>query len=251
MSTITDNDGLLEAQLRRDLAACYRLVAHFGWDDLVANHISVRLPGPEHHFLLNPYGMMFDEITASCLVRVDLDGNIIGDSPYTINKAGYVIHSAIHAMRPDAECVIHLHTRDGVAVSMTQEGLLPLNQTAMMIIDQVAYHDYEGPAFDLEERDRLAANLGSKNLMILRNHGTMALGRSVAEAFQRLYHLEWACDVQVRARSMGVPFVEPSPLALGRMNNRPKADALRAYAEERSWPALLRRLDKINPSYAD
>ena len=240
-----------ELALRRDLAACYRLVAHFGWDDLVANHISVRLPGPEHHFLLNPFGLMFGEITASSLVRVNLDGNVLSDTPYGINKAGYVIHSAVHAVRPDARCVIHLHARDGVAVAMTEEGLLPLNQTAMMIIDEIACHDYEGPAFDLAERDRLAANLGSRNLMILRNHGTMALGRSVAEAFQRIYYLEWACSVQVRARSMGVPLVTPSQAALERMDNRPKADALRTYAEQRSWPALLRLLDRSNPGYCD
>ena len=240
-----------ELALRCDLAACYRLIAHFGWDDLVANHISVRLPGPEHHFLLNPYGLMFGEITASSLVRVDLDGNVLSDTPYGINKAGYVIHSAVHGIRPDVRCVIHLHTRDGVAVAMTEEGLLPLNQTAMMIIDEIAYHDYEGPAFNLSERQRLATNLSSRNLMILRNHGTMALGRSVPEAFQRLYNLEWACGVQVRARSMGVPLVTPSKLALERMHNRPKADALRAYAEGRSWPALLRLLDRTNPGYQD
>ncbi|MCK9542710.1 MAG: class II aldolase/adducin family protein [Novosphingobium sp.] len=240
-----------EAELRVELAAFYRVVAMFGWDDLVANHISVRLPGEDHAFLLNPFGLMFEEITASSLVRVDLDGNILQDTNYSINKAGYVIHSAVHAMRPDAQCVAHLHTRDGVAVSMTGTGLLPLNQTAMMIHDEVTYHDYEGPAFDLSERERLQHDLGTKNLMILRNHGTMALGRSVAEAFQRLYSLEWSCQVQVRALAMEQPLVRPGEAATARMDNRPKADALRAYAEQRSWPAILRKLDRVNPGYAD
>lgn len=240
-----------EAELRVELAAFYRIVAMFGWDDLVANHISVRLPGEQHAFLLNPFGLMFEEITASSLVKVDLDGNILQGTGHSINKAGYVIHSAVHALRPDAQCVAHLHTRDGVAVSMTATGLLPLNQTAMMIHDEITYHDYEGPAFDLSERERLQHDLGTKNLMILRNHGTMALGRSVAEAFQRLYFLEWSCTTQVRALAMGQPLVEPALGATARMDNRPKLDALRNYAEQRSWPAILRKLDRTNPGYAD
>ncbi len=247
------NTGIVarsEAELRVELAAFYRVVAMFGWDDLVANHISVRLPGNEEAFLLNPFGLMFEEITASSLVKVDLDGNILQDTPHSINKAGYVIHSAVHAIRPDAQCVAHLHTRDGVAVAMTETGLLPLNQTAMMIHDEVTYHDYEGPAFDLSERERLQRDLGTRNLMILRNHGTMALGRSVAEAFQRLYFLEWSCSVQVRALAMGQPLVQPALQASERMDNRPKLDALRNYAEQRSWPAILRKLDRVNPGYA-
>jgi ribulose-5-phosphate 4-epimerase/fuculose-1-phosphate aldolase len=169
---------------RVNLAACYRLIAYYGWDDLVDTHISARVPGPEHHFLINPHGLMFDEITASSLVKVDLDGNQLSQSPYSINPAGFTIHSAIHEVREDAGCVIHLHTPDGTAVASCADGLLPLNQTAQLVTFDLAYHDYEGIALDHDERPRLQRDLGDKNHMLLRNHGTLTVGRSVASAFE-------------------------------------------------------------------
>src|SRR6201984_26762 len=192
-----------EWQLRVELAACYRLVALFGGADLVDTHISARVPGPEHHFLINPYGLMFDEITASSLVKVDLDGNQLTRSAYSINPAGFTIHSAIHEGREDAGCVIHLHTPDGTAVASCPEGLLPLNQTAQLVTFDLAYHDYEGIALDHDERPRLQRDPGDRNHMLLRNHGTMTVGRSVASAFERMFHLERACTMQVRTRMLG------------------------------------------------
>jgi ribulose-5-phosphate 4-epimerase/fuculose-1-phosphate aldolase len=188
---------------RVNLAACYRLVALYGWDDLVDTHISARVPGPEHHFLINPYGLMFDEITASSLVKVDLDGNQLTKSDYSINPAGFTIHSAIHEVREDAGCVLHVHTPDGTAVASCMEGLLPMNQTAHFVTHDLAYHDYEGVALDHDERPRLQKDLGNKNHMLLRNHGTLTVGRSVASAFERMYHLERACTMQVRTRMLG------------------------------------------------
>ena len=178
-------------------------VAHYGWDDLVDTHISARVPGPEHHFLINPYGLMFDEITASSLVKVDLDGNQLSESDYSINPAGFTIHSAIHEVREDAGCVLHLHTPDGTAVASCMEGLLPMNQTAQLVTHDLAYHDYEGIALDHDERPRLQKDLGNKNHMLLRNHGTLTVGRSVASAFERMFHLERACTMQVRTRMLG------------------------------------------------
>ena len=193
-----------EWKLRVDLAATYRLVAMYGWDDMIFTHISARVPGPEHHFLINPYGLLFEEITASSLVKIDIDGNKVDDSPYPVNPAGFTIHSALHMNRDDAHCVIHLHTDDGVAVSAQADGLLPLDQHAMMISGDIAYHDYEGIALDLDERERLVADIGTdKHVMMLRNHGTLTLGKSCADAFLRMYYLERACSMQVRALSGG------------------------------------------------
>src|SRR6201992_4016953 len=192
-----------EWEQRINLAACYRLVAHYGWDDLVDTHISARVPGPEHHFLINPYGLLFDEITASSLVKVDLDGNQLTKSEYSINPAGFTIHSAVHEVREDAGCVMHLHTPDGTAVSTSKEGLLPLNQTAQLVLPDLAYHDYEGVALDLDERPRLQRDLGPKNIMLLHNHGTLTVGRTCGEAFSRMYFLERACTMQVRTRMLG------------------------------------------------
>src|SRR5579883_1237011 len=190
---VRDRVSAEEWRARVDLAACYRLVAHYGWDDLVFTHISARVPGPEHHFLINPYGMMFHEITASSLVKVDFDGRIVMASEHPVNAAGFTIHSAIHMARADVNCIIHLHTRDGVAVSAQKEGLLPLSQTAMIARASLAYHDYEGIALDLGERERLVKDLGGKSLMILRNHGTLACGPTVEDAFLRMFALERAC----------------------------------------------------------
>ncbi|MGY2934539.1 ribulose-5-phosphate 4-epimerase/fuculose-1-phosphate aldolase [Bradyrhizobium sp. GM6.1] len=190
LKEVPSNMTEAEWQQRVNLAACYRLVSLYGWDDLVDTHISARVPGPDHHFLINPYGLMFDEITASSLVKVDLHGNQLSESEYSVNPAGFTIHSAIHEVREDAICVLHLHTLDGTAVSSSAEGLLPLNQTAQLVTHDLAYHDYEGIALDHDERPRLQKDLGDHNHMLLRNHGTLTVGRSVASAFERMYHLE-------------------------------------------------------------
>jgi ribulose-5-phosphate 4-epimerase/fuculose-1-phosphate aldolase len=236
-----------EASLRRDLAAAYRLVSLFGWDDLVATHISVRLP--DHRgFLINPFGMLFDEIRPKDLVKVDMDGTLLEPTEWMVNEAGFVIHSAIHQAREDALCVMHLHTQDGVAVSCLEEGLLPLNQTAMLVARDVAYHDFEGIAVNLEERARLAADLGDKSLMILRNHGTLAIGTSVGDAFQSMYQLETACSIQVRALGMGRAIHEPSEGSITQVSSQ--RPMIRRGAGI-SWRALLRKLDRVAPGWDD
>ena len=239
-----------ERALRTDLAACYRLVALYGWDDLIFTHISARIPGPEHHFLINPYGLMFDEITASSLVKIGLDGQLIGPTRYPVNPAGFTIHSAVHEVREDAGCVIHLHTPDGTAVATSAEGLQPLNQTAQLVLGDLAYHDYEGVALNHDERPRLQQDLGTKNLMLLRNHGTLTVGRTVAEAFLRMYFLERACTMQVRTRALGgtvcataEPVIEKNA-ALAR-------SGMGMLAQQLVWPALLRKLDRTDPSFRD
>lgn len=238
-----------ERRLRIDLAAAYRLVALFGWDDLLATHLSVRLPGPEHRFLINPLGLLFEEITASSLVKIDLDGNIVGSTPCRINPAGFTIHSAIHAARADAQCVIHLHTVDGIAVSSQAQGLLPLNQTAMLMNGRLAYHDFEGIALNHDERPRLVADLGSNTAMILRNHGTLAVGTSIADAFQTIYFLERACAIQVAAQAGGAALRTPDA-AIQALVTKQVAD-FGDLADRLLWPALLRRLDRANPGYRD
>lgn len=237
----------LEAAVRIDLAAAYRLVALFGWDDLVFTHISARVPGPEHHFLINPYGWMFEEITASSLVKVDLDGNVVGQTREMVNPAGFTIHSAIHDARKDAGCVMHLHTVAGTAVSSQEAGLLPLNQTAMLLNGRVAYHDFEGVALNHDERPRLVADLGDKTAMILRNHGTLVTGRSVAEAFTTMYFLERACEMQVAAQTGG-----PLRIPLDHVQDvvEQQSQGLSVVADKLVWPGLLRRLDRQNPGYA-
>src|SRR6267143_4828704 len=197
---------------RVNLAACYHLIAHYGWDDLVDTHISARVPGPEHHFLINPYGMMFEEITASSLVKVDLDGNIVMATSYQINPAGFTIHSAVHAAREDALCVIHLHTDYGVAVSAQQNGLLPISQQSLFALSSLAYHEYEGLALNEAEKARLVADLGNKMNLILRNHGLLTVGKTAAEAFLSMYILESACRIQILAQAGGgtlLPVSEP------------------------------------------
>jgi ribulose-5-phosphate 4-epimerase/fuculose-1-phosphate aldolase len=246
--------GMTDAEWnqRVNLAACYRLIAHYGWDDLVDTHISARVPGPDHHFLINPYGLMFDEITASSLVKVDLDGNQLTNSAYSINPAGFTIHSAIHEAREDAGCVLHLHTPDGTAVASCQEGLLPLNQTAQLVTFDLAYHDYEGIALDHDERPRLQKDLGSKNHMLLRNHGTLTVGRSVASAFERMYHLERACSMQVATRALGGSVYPVDQHAIDKnteLLSNPDRAELRS--TQLVWPPLLRKLDRVNPGYRD
>ncbi len=245
-STMSD----AEWEQRVNLAAAYRLVAHYGWDDLVDTHISARVPGPEHHFLINPYGLMFDEITASSLVKVDLDGNQLTQSEYKINPAGFTIHSAIHEVREDAGCVIHLHTPDGTAVATCTDGLLPLNQTAHFVTGDLAYHDYEGVALDHDERPRLQRDLGNKNHMLLRNHGTLTVGRTVASAFERMYHLERSCTMQVRTRMLG-PTAYPIEKLVLESNAAifDDRESLEARSVKLVWPPLLRKLDRIDPGY--
>ena len=233
---------------RVNLAACYRLIAHYGWDDLVDTHISARVPGPEHHFLINPYGLMFDEITASSLVKVDLDGNQLTKSDYSINPAGFTIHSALHMHREDAGCVIHLHTTDGVAVSAQKDGLLPLDQHAMMITGDLAYHDYEGVALDLDERDRLVHDIGDKHSMMLRNHGTLTLGKNCADAFLRMFFLERACSMQVRALAGGVQPNWPNQ-GVPEKTAGQGAMAFNGLVGALAWPALRRKCDRVDPGY--
>ena len=239
-----------EWQARCDFAAAYRLVAYFGWDDLIGTHLSARIPGKEE-FLMNPLGLMFDEITASSLVKVNLEGDILHETEYSINRAGYVIHSAVHAAREDLHCVIHLHTKDGVAVSATQEGLLPLNQSAMMMRSHIARHAYEGVATNEEERERLVADLGNARAMLLDNHGTLYVGKTVAEAFYHAYMVEWACTTQVRTLSMGLTLqhanAETVALTEGSLDRY--GDGFGEICDTLVWPALLRKLERVNPGY--
>jgi ribulose-5-phosphate 4-epimerase/fuculose-1-phosphate aldolase len=236
-----------EAALRRDLAACYRLIALYGWDDLIATHVSVRLPDGKG-FLINPFGLMFDEITPADLIKVDMDGNLLAPSKWAVNKAGFAIHSAIHAVRHDALCIMHLHTPDGIAVSMCEDGLLPENQTALAHCGRIAFHDYEGFA-SLGERERLVADLGDKSVMLLRNHGTLTTGGSVAEAFTSMYFLESACTIQVRALGMNLPLHKVAPKVIDEFRIKSPMNAISAMGRDLVWPALLRKLDRIDPSW--
>jgi ribulose-5-phosphate 4-epimerase/fuculose-1-phosphate aldolase len=249
-TTQADSVRAGERRLREDLAACYRLVALYGWDDMIFTHISARVPGPEHHFLINPYGMMFHEITASSLVKVDLEGRKVEPSTYEVNPAGFVIHSAIHAAREDAACVLHVHSVNGVAVSAQEHGLLPLSQHAMFVLGSLAYHDYEGVALDDEEKPRLVRDLGGARFMILRNHGLLTVGRSVAEAFVAMYFLETSCMIQVRAQGGGGSLrrIDERILAGG---ERQWDVVTRGAGGGLAWPALLRKLDARNPGYRD
>ena len=237
-----------ERAVRVELAAAYRLAQLNGWDELIYNHISARVPGAEEHFLLNPFGLSFEEVTASNLVKVDLDGNIVGDSDYPINSAGFTIHSAVHAARPDVGCVLHLHTVAGTAISMLEEGLLPMSQTAMLFYGRTAFHDYEGVALDLSERERLIADLGDKAVMILRNHGTLVAGRNVGEAFVQMALLEKACASQLQAMACNVAMHRP-PAEVPTGVARSMATPPRYGGTDTAWAAMLRRLDRIDPSY--
>ena len=237
-----------ERQIRTDLAAAYRAVAMYGWDDLVFTHISARVPGPEHHFLINPYGMLFEEITASSLVKIDLAGKKVSDSPYDINPAGFTIHSAVHEARDDAQCVIHLHTIEGVAVSCQKQGLLPISQQSLYPMMGLAYHDYEGVALNPEEKVRLVRDLGANNTMILRNHGLLTCGPTVADAFLYMYILQKACEVQVRAQAGGaelIPVAQPIVDGI----KRSAKEVLRGSGGNLVWPGLLRKLDRIDPGW--
>lgn len=244
----------VEQELRRDLAAAYRMAALWGWDDMIGTHFTVRVPtepGEEEAFLINPFGLMFEEITASSLVKVDVEGNILGDSDYPVNKAGFIVHSSVHRARENAGCIMHLHTNDGVAVSALEDGLLPLNQTAMIIRGKIGMHEYEGPAVSLEERERMAAALGAHDLMFLRNHGTMSVGATVGEAFHRMWLLENACSYQVRTLSMGLPWHMPDANVIEdtyrKYGNRDQYSE--QYCRTLFWPAILRKVKRECPDY--
>ena len=252
--SIASLDGKVSAdewQARVDLAAAYRLVAHFRWDDLVFTHITARIPGTKH-YLINPYGLMFDEITASSLVRIDIEGRILQDTPFPINPAGFTIHSAVHAARHDIQCVMHTHTLNGVAVSAQKAGVLPISQQSIFVLSSLAYHDYEGVALRDEEKPRLVANLGDRNFLMLRNHGLLTVGATVADAFQAMYIFEASCAIQVRAQAGGTftsgaltevnPEIIRTAAEQSRVVSRGAGSAL-------IWPGLLRRLDRIDPSY--
>lgn len=236
-----------EWQLRCDLAACYRLIAMHGWTDLVFTHISARLPGPGHRFLINPYGLLFDEVTASSLIEIDLDGNKLQDSPFPVNRAGFVIHSAIHAAREDAQCVLHTHTRAGAAVAALKCGVLPISQPSTFVLNSLAYHDYEGVAIREDERPRLQADLGHANYLVLRNHGLLTVGATIADAFLSMYIFETACQIQISAQAAGeLVTVEPEIMTdiagVARTQTGGQGGAF-------LWPALLRKLDRLDPSY--
>ncbi|AZF43382.1 Ribulose-5-phosphate 4-epimerase, putative [Pseudomonas sp. R1-43-08] len=238
-----------EWQLRCDLAACYRLVALYGWTDLVFTHISARVPGPDHHFLINPYGLLFEEITASSLVLVDQEGNQVRESGFHVNRAGFVIHSAIHALRTDVQCVLHTHTRAGVAISAQRAGLLAVSQQASFVLTGLGYHDYEGVALRDDEKPRLQDSLGPNNFLMLRNHGLLTVGRTIADAFLAMYIFESACQIQVSAQVGGeLLCIDPHIL-------EGVADAARlqtvGLGGEFVWPALLRKLDRLNADYKD
>lgn len=238
-----------ERAIRIELAAAYRLCALFGWDDLIYTHISARVPGPEHHFLVNGLGLAFDEITASNLVKIDLDGNVIGHSRYRPNAPGFVIHGGIHSVRDDAGAIMHLHTEAGMALSMLKDGLLPLSQHAMRFYGRIGYHDYEGIALSTEERERIIANLGNHAALIFRNHGTLTVGRTVGHAFVEMFYLEKAARSQLLAQATGLALCQPGD-AIASLTVSQWVNDLQA-GDERAWPSLLRKLDRVDTSYRD
>ena len=247
--SIKEHVSAEEWAIRVDLAAAYRLVAYYGWDDLIFTHLSARIPGPEHHFLLNPYQLMFEEVTASSLVKVDVHGNAVDPTPFITNPAGFTIHSAVHMAREDAHAVMHLHTPHGQAVAAHEDGLLPLTQTAMLVRGDLASHDYEGVATELEERERIVADLGTKNAMLLRNHGTLAVGGNVGECFIKLYFLERACQAQIMALSAGDKLNNP-PQGTPELAAEQGEVGLRVAANLLAWPALLRKAYRLDPNFA-
>jgi len=239
-----------EWAVRTDLAAAYRAVALHGWDDLVFTHLSARVPGPGHHFLINPYGMTFEEITASSLVKIDLHGAKMDASPYPINPAGFTIHGAVHGAREDAVFVMHLHTRHGIAVSAQKKGLLPVSQQSLFALASLGVHDYEGVALNEDEKPRLVADLGEKKHLILRNHGLLTVGRTAAEAFLLMYNLERACEIQILAQSGGGELVSVNPRIVAGMEKQAQV-VLKGLGAELVWPGLLRKLDRMDRSFRD
>ncbi|MDA8445804.1 class II aldolase/adducin family protein [Paracidovorax valerianellae] len=255
MNAITPNEvrqlvSAEEWQLRVDLAACYRLVALYGWSDLVFTHISARVPGPEHHFLINPYGLMFDEITASSLVKVDSQCNKVIESPYPVNPAGFVIHSAVHAVREDVQCVLHTHTRAGIAVSAQKDGVLPISQQSTFVLASLAYHDYEGVAIRDDEKARLQTDLGRANFLMLRNHGLLTCGKTVADAFLSMYTFENTCQIQIAAQSGGGELTRVHPQIVDGVGHAMKVQT-GGLGGQFVWPSLIRKLDRVDPGYRD
>ena len=246
MVDVKNNVSKEEWETRQDLAAFYRTIPYFGWDDLIFTHISAKVPGADDEFLINPYGFLFDEITASNLVKVNLKGKILSDTNNFINPAGFTIHSAIHESREDAHCIVHLHSNDGVAVASLKDGLLPLSQTGMLVRSQIAYHDYEGVALFEDEKERLVKDLGEARLMILRNHGTLALGKNVAEAFTNIYFLEKACSYQVRALSGNLELNYPSKESIETTRQQGEG---REMAAALLWPAVKRKMERLDSSF--
>jgi ribulose-5-phosphate 4-epimerase/fuculose-1-phosphate aldolase len=251
---LKDQVSAEEWAMRVDLAACYRLVEIFGWSDLLGTHLSARVPGEEDAFLINPYGLLFEEITASSLVKVDEDGNILSPTEYRINPAGFVIHGAVHMARPEVACAMHTHTPAGTSIATQKNGLLPLTQHALAVIAHTAYHGYEGIATDMNERERLVADLGDANILVLRNHGLLTVGRTVAEAFVWMYRAERACRMQLAFQSSGaeateIPAeVQATTIARNRLANSPQGHRPIGVLE---WPALLRKLDRVDTSYRE
>jgi ribulose-5-phosphate 4-epimerase/fuculose-1-phosphate aldolase len=237
-----------EWEQRVNLAACYRLVAMHGWSDLIFTHISARVPGPEHHFLINPYGMLFDEITASSLLKVDLAGNKVLDSPYPFNPAGFTIHGAIHEARENAKCVLHTHSVNGVAVSAQKQGVLPISQQSIFVLSSLGYHDYEGVALNADEKPRLVRDLGDKTLLMLRNHGLLSVADNIPDAFLAMYFFEAACLIQVRAQGSGGELIPIDPIIIAGAQAQAKA-ATRGMGGSLAWPGLLRKLDRLNPGF--
>ena len=249
--SLKDKVSADEWQTRVDLAAAYRLVAHFKWDDLVFTHISARVPGRHDEFLINPYGMTFEEITASSLVRVDAEGNKLDDSAFPVNPAGFTIHSAVHAARHDAQCVLHVHSVNGVAVSAQKEGVLPLSQHSIFVLSSLAYHDYEGVALNEDEKPRLVADLGDKTFLMLRNHGLLTVGATVADAFLAMYFFETTCMIQVRALAGSRKLISIDPRIIAGAQAQARQVTRGVGPGALSWPGLLRRLDRIDPGYRD
>lgn len=250
MTAVRDSVTAEEWQTRVDLAACYRLVAMYGWDDLVFTHISARVPGPDEHFLINAYGLLFEEMTASSLVKVDLEGNIVMETASSINPAGFTIHSAVHAARPDVQCVLHTHTRAGVAVSAQAGGLLPISQASLFPLVSVGYHDYEGVALNPEEKPRLVADLGQHANLILRNHGLLTAGPSIPDAFLAMYILETACQTQLMAQSAGVELTRVDDGILKGIAAQVE-QVTKGLGGKLAWPGLLRKLDRHDASFRD
>ncbi len=248
IQSVRDQVSDAEWQIRVDLAACYRLIAMYGWDDLVFTHISARVPGPDEHFLINAYGLMFEEMTASSLVKVDLSGTKVLDTPHMINPAGFTIHSAIHQARHDVGCVIHTHTKAGVAVSAQAGGLLPLSQVSLFPVASIAYHDYEGLALNDAEKPRLVADLGNRSHMILRNHGLLTAAATIPDAFLSMYLLETACQTQLLAQSAGVTLTMISNEILAGIMAQAQT-VTKGLGGSLAWPGLLRKLDRRDSSF--
>jgi ribulose-5-phosphate 4-epimerase/fuculose-1-phosphate aldolase len=252
-STVTAMPARMSAeewQTRLDLAACYRLVDLFGWSDLINTRITARVAGQPHRFLINPYGLLFDEVTASSLVKIDAEGNPVEPSQYEVNSGGFAIPSAVHKARPEIACVLHTHSVAGCAVSMQKDGLLPLNQHALQVIGDIAYHDYEGTARNPEERARFLADLGDRHIMVLRNHGLLIVGESIAAAFVATYRMERACAMQLAFQQSGAEFHPIAEKVVGPAYGRAAAGGRNDPAKFQ-WPALLRKLDRIDPSYKE